>query len=426
MKIVQFLALAFIWIVISLNVYAQSESSSAKSLVVGEQIPEGLIVDVVNYSSKQINLSDLKGKLVILDWWATTCGSCIAEMPKMEEMQQKFGDRIVILPVSRESGDIIKKFWKSNHKLNKLNLPSGVNAWNLFQYFPHSALPLEIWIDPSGKFIGQTRSEYVNEKEIADVLAGKLKNWPEYRKGDYDFKTPYLTVRDTRMWKTEKGIYYTAFYPHMTKAKRNPGYKLLVDSLNGYMKYRATNMDLVSLYVFLTQQNFTSNMKFINVKDSSAYFMSHMKGYWSEWEEEHTYCMEAVLPLGIKIEDMYRKFIADLNMNFKLNVRIEKREMDCLVIKFKPGSSGPTGKETPLSKKNSFSNLLDVMNGFNDVHGNPYLIDETSFGSNHLKSKICIDDPGDAKEVSAELERLGFIVVPAKRMLDVFCLDELN
>ena len=51
---------------------------------------------LTNLEGKKVQLSDLKGKLVVLDFWATWCGPCKASFPKMQEMVTKYQDKNVV------------------------------------------------------------------------------------------------------------------------------------------------------------------------------------------------------------------------------------------------------------------------------------------------------------------------------------------
>lgn len=55
----------------------------------------------------EINLADFTGKPVILNFWATWCGYCIAEMPDFEEAYKEYGDEIQFIIVNTDDG--IKK-----------------------------------------------------------------------------------------------------------------------------------------------------------------------------------------------------------------------------------------------------------------------------------------------------------------------------
>ncbi len=71
------------------------------ALTNGQPAPSFTLADA---SGKQVSLSDFKGKVVYLDFWATWCGPCLAEMPASLELRQKFAGRdVVFLYVSLDS-----------------------------------------------------------------------------------------------------------------------------------------------------------------------------------------------------------------------------------------------------------------------------------------------------------------------------------
>ena len=72
-------------------------------------------------SGSTVSIKGLKGKVVVIDFWATWCGPCVAEMPKMKELYAKYRDKGVEFigvsldqPKERGGLDKLKKFVKEN------------------------------------------------------------------------------------------------------------------------------------------------------------------------------------------------------------------------------------------------------------------------------------------------------------------------
>ena len=60
----------------------------ARPAKVGQPAPD---FTVVTFDKKKVKLSDLRGKVVVLNYWATWCGPCKAEMPMMDAYRRRFG-----------------------------------------------------------------------------------------------------------------------------------------------------------------------------------------------------------------------------------------------------------------------------------------------------------------------------------------------
>ena len=70
-------------------------------------------INLVDMDGKEIKLTDFKGKVVFLNFWATWCKPCIAEMPSIQRAIVKIENKeIVFLAASDESVEKIEKFKK--------------------------------------------------------------------------------------------------------------------------------------------------------------------------------------------------------------------------------------------------------------------------------------------------------------------------
>src|ERR1043166_3397044 len=52
---------------------------------------------------------DTKGKFVLIDFWATWCGPCRKAIPELNAIHKKFGDKLVVIGISDESEEVVKK-----------------------------------------------------------------------------------------------------------------------------------------------------------------------------------------------------------------------------------------------------------------------------------------------------------------------------
>ncbi len=84
----------------------KAAAPAAALLDAGAVAPDFVMHDI---NDKPVKLSDFKGKVVVLDFWATWCGPCIASMPHTDEVAGKYKDQDVVVVASGTS-DTIAKF----------------------------------------------------------------------------------------------------------------------------------------------------------------------------------------------------------------------------------------------------------------------------------------------------------------------------
>ena len=156
-----------------------STSQSVKPLRIGDTVPDITLTHVYNYSSCTIKLSDLKGKLVILDFWSTWCGSCIAAFPEMEKLQKEFANQLQVVLVNVFPHDNAKKvqelFEKQKERTgNDLSLPYSLLQTAIAPYFPFKFIPHYIWMDENRKILAITSQDEATSENIQHAFNGNV------------------------------------------------------------------------------------------------------------------------------------------------------------------------------------------------------------------------------------------------------------
>jgi peroxiredoxin len=128
------------------SLYLGSASSSrptyepAKIVAMGDTAPDFLLEDT---DGKKVSLASLRGKVVLVNFWATWCPPCRAEMPSMEKLNQAMANEdFVMLAINVEENgrSVVPEFLKKTpHKFSILYDDQGVvqNLYGVYK-FPES------------------------------------------------------------------------------------------------------------------------------------------------------------------------------------------------------------------------------------------------------------------------------------------------
>jgi peroxiredoxin len=139
---------------------------------IGQPAPDFTLLDA---TGSQVKLSALKGRVVLLDFWATWCHGCKVEIPWYMEFENKYGkDGLAAIGVSMDEDG-----WKSVKPFlqeHQLNYPVVIGTQEVAnEYGGLSSLPMTLLIDRRGN-IAESHAGMVNKDEFEQKIKELLHN----------------------------------------------------------------------------------------------------------------------------------------------------------------------------------------------------------------------------------------------------------
>lgn len=122
-----------------------TEADSYEELLEGDLAPD-FTAQLADGSS--FSLSEQKGKVVLLNFWATWCGPCVEEMPAFEKLYGEYGDKVSVLAVNcMEDKDTVKQFSSDN----SYTFPIAYDVeGDVVMRYPSDGIPYTLVIDGEG------------------------------------------------------------------------------------------------------------------------------------------------------------------------------------------------------------------------------------------------------------------------------------
>ena len=121
---------------------------------------------VRTFEGKTVKLSELRGKPVVLDFWATWCRPCRAAMPHLDAVQKRFGaERLVVIGLSVDEEDVdhdVRRFARDLGVSFRLGM---ANEKVLDQYGPIRSLPTTFFISRQGEVVRRVKG-YIDPETL--------------------------------------------------------------------------------------------------------------------------------------------------------------------------------------------------------------------------------------------------------------------
>jgi thiol-disulfide isomerase/thioredoxin len=153
-------ALVFFLVAPALGAADEGEADMPDRTKLGEFVPSSQpftapAISLADTNGHSVELSELRGKLVLVNLWATWCEPCLREMPSLERLQSRLGERIAVLAVSEDRG--------GNKSVEPFIAKLGLKSVKIYidpksevgHAFGARGLPTSFLIDREGKVLGR-------------------------------------------------------------------------------------------------------------------------------------------------------------------------------------------------------------------------------------------------------------------------------
>ncbi|MHA7129243.1 TlpA family protein disulfide reductase [Algoriphagus namhaensis] len=411
-----------------------SEALSLKdSLTIGDQVPSEIVLDQVLNVTEPILLDDLRGKYVLLQFWAPSCTGSIASLPKVNQLLSGYRDQIELIPITTFPEPSVKELMESYPSLKKLQGPMVVNGSGLRTLFPHSVIPHFVLLDQMGKVLAITGLEDITRENLDQLVKGesigifRLKSDRRITLG-VDEK---LIAEGDEI--AEKNIWFqsalTGYIPNVNGS--------LIQNFEGLSHIRMVNMPLFTLYRLAYSERSLVDFYGRNRMETLGFgeeelFTDKSGADYIAWAEEgtHVFGYELIAP---PTSDPYALMREDLRRFFPgIRASVQTRKQKVYALVQQEGKQYPEAKATEKSYKagaTSVSMRMYPLQGF-VFHLNYYYYQSSPYPIMNLTG---IDYPIDMdlnaplsnlEQLTEALRKVGLDLVEREEEINVLVLEK--
>jgi thiol-disulfide isomerase/thioredoxin len=134
------------------------------------------VLQFSNLDGNIFSIQDFKGKNLFINYWATWCNPCLAEMPSMAELYERFKDNkdIAFLYLSREELNTIKEYIPNDESLQKIPIYKVLTD---DEFFATSGIPTTFIINSNGEVVVKDiGSAFWNDESVVQFINDLVRN----------------------------------------------------------------------------------------------------------------------------------------------------------------------------------------------------------------------------------------------------------
>lgn len=118
---------------------------------VGEPMIDGELFDL---AGTKHTLAELKGSYLLIDLWSSGCGPCVAAIPEMGELAERYKGRLQIVSISSDTDEVWRNA-STRHRMSWHNWNDGKRTTGIFARYEQRGIPAYTLISPDGIVLAQ-------------------------------------------------------------------------------------------------------------------------------------------------------------------------------------------------------------------------------------------------------------------------------
>ena len=436
----QWLRISFVFIVCILNVCLYAQTPILKKYPDTSEYAGAVILKNIKYYARQeIQLKELKGKPVILDFFSSGCAYCFSSLPHVNTLRKQFEGKLEIIMVGKEDGKI-QKSYEVYRKKYQLTMPVSFDS-ALFRQFVPWYVPYLIWIDSSGVISAITSGPDLIEMNIKKFIANEPFEYHDASLTEILRRERFFDSLD-RACKADPAD-TTLLFESVLKLSKEGTPPLFPSSITDWCQYNSSNkicfvqVYLPRLYMYAYAGSFFwspgdslygkfSMKPVLETKDSSAILKLN------KYSQPTSYVYYVTIPrkkaTATFVQQVMQK---DLQQYFGYDVRTEERMTPCLklinknknkqLLASKKKNQPSTYSKSGFSLKNmQVSSLVELLASY--LKNEPPIFDETGIGYNIDIQMSMVES--DLEGTRKELNRYGLDLIPGTTIMKVLVISD--
>lgn len=389
------------------------------SISPGDKVNDIAFNNILNHKSTTARLSDFKGKIILLDFWATWCGNCIKKFNLLDSMQRANPDKLQVILINtantRDTKERIERFLnrQRNAAGQRFSMPVVYDDAVAGNRFPHETIPHYVWLSSNLEFMAATGAEPVTAANIQKLFSGQKVNFDEEKTDiKFDLTKPFFTVAADRTPVQFRST-LTGLAPGFA-----PGSRFTKDKISS--RFSFINTSLRELLKAAYSLSYEKDRLLLEVSDSMLQKLSPAPS--------GQYCYEFIAP-PMRLEQMQPYMQQDMKRYLGLAIKKEIRPAECYVLnadssllcRYKTSGGKSVNKLFDRDKRTMVNKPLATLAAYLDRILDLKVILQTTVSFN-LDIELPDTPAGDIEALKAVLAKMGILLTASTQLTEQFII----